>query len=196
MTAARRHRGFTLIELLLVLALLAVLAAAAWPSVLRVYGDFELKQAAADVRAKLAATRIRAIDNGVPYQFLYQPEGRRFLIAPQELPPVNKTGTNAAVQAAPLWKALGELPNDLRFQPLLSIGVSQKAPSELVADLPDATGLSGVTWASPILFLPDGSTVDAVFRLVDAKRQGIEISVRGLTGAVTVSPVLHQVDGR
>lgn len=196
MTAPRRHRGFTLIELLLVLALLAVLAAVAWPSVLRVYSDFELKQAASDVRTKLAATRIRAIDNGVPYQFLYEPEGRRFLIAPQELPPINQTGANTLVQTTPPFKALGELPNGLRFQPLLSIGVAQKAPSDLVADFPDATGLSGTTWAGPIVFLPDGSTVDAVFRLVDAKRQGIEISVRGLTGAVTVSPVLHQVDGR
>ncbi|MBN2217459.1 MAG: prepilin-type N-terminal cleavage/methylation domain-containing protein, partial [Pirellulales bacterium] len=63
------RRGVTLIELLLVLAILALVAATAWPSLERSLADQRLRDAADTIRAEWQHARAQAMSSGVAYQF-------------------------------------------------------------------------------------------------------------------------------
>src|SRR4051794_11573982 len=75
-----RH-GFTLLELLLVMALIVVLGAMAFPPIEAMYADARLVAAADQIRARWADARNQAIDEGRAYRFAIQPDGH-FRIAP------------------------------------------------------------------------------------------------------------------
>src|SRR4051794_15075176 len=75
-----RH-GFTLLEVLLVVAVIVILGAMAYPSIEAMYGDVRLSAAADQVRARWADARTKAIEDGRPYRFATQPDGQ-FRIAP------------------------------------------------------------------------------------------------------------------
>jgi hypothetical protein len=51
-----------------------------------------------------------------------------------------------------------------------------------------------MTWSSPIVFRADGSADDRTFRVMDEESRSAEITVRGLTGSVRVSPVFIMED--
>src|SRR5690348_16660356 len=77
-----RRRAYTLFELLLVLALLIVMAAIAYPTLDSLYADFRLSSAADQVRACWAEGRAHAVEEGRPYRFAVVPERGNFRIAP------------------------------------------------------------------------------------------------------------------
>lgn len=208
--AKRHHRGFTLVEMLLVLAVLATLAALAWPSMERVYRDLELKQAAQDVRTSLSQARLHAIDSGLIYQFRYEPMGQQYVVIPWEREFDSSSGDaqsgigNIGASAAPVIpKSSGRLGEELRFEAarnrdmMFATLADQSAGSEtlnaeLLAGLPEASRLAQASWSTPILFYPEGSGTDVTFDLLDQRGQFIRISVRGLTGAVTIGPVQQE----
>ncbi len=82
MISRTRKPGFTLLEMMLVLAVLAVVAVVTVPAVDRMYRTHRLQQTANDLRAKLAATRLHSIDEGIAYQFRFEPNGRHFVVIP------------------------------------------------------------------------------------------------------------------
>jgi len=56
-------------------------------------------------------------------------------------------------------------------------------------------GIEGVietTWSEAVLFYPDGTATNARFRIVGAKQSHIDITVRGLTGAATISDIIRK----
>lgn len=180
-------------EMLLVLAVLAVFAAAAWPAVTRFYGDYQLKDAVERVRVRLSATRLRAIDQGRTFQFCFEPEGTQFVAFPLQPPaPAQSAGGQAAsprVSNVPLVTA-DELGEGLQFQnPPDTAAAAYQLSAQHLAGSPDASRLAGVTWSQPILFHADGSATDGLFRIVDDKGQYVEFFVRGLTGTASSSSV-------
>jgi prepilin-type N-terminal cleavage/methylation domain-containing protein len=178
-TTASSRRGYTLLELTLVLAILLVLAGLAWPGIQRTYRQHQLQTAVEDVRGHLAACRMKAIDTGLVYQFVYETGGRRYYVLPFE-------ADDGSSSAAPP-SISGELGETLQFEDpegAAADGVPLPAVGRSAGDLLGAGGLS-----TPILFSPDGTATDASFDVVDDEGQYVRLSVRGLTAAVSVDVV-------
>jgi Tfp pilus assembly protein FimT len=178
-----RRGGFTLLEMLLVVAVLMATIGICWPLMQRAYNDLKVRDSAESVRLRLAATRLHAIDAGLTYQFRYEANGRRYVAVPFE-PPQSTGGSTDA-----LAREMGELPDGLTFESEGRDSQVESLDESLLAGLPDASRLADAGWGPPIMFYSDGSASDTKFRIFDENRQFIEISLRELTGFVTVSPV-------
>jgi len=175
-----RSRGYTLVELLIVLAVLASLAGLSWPAVREMLAKSELQNAARQFRAALLKVRLDAIQSGTVRQLRYRPGTGRFEVS-----------VLAAVDSEPGGDELGlaaGAPPDGSGEDRLSAGVSFHEPDEpQPADrLPDSAELQPDEWSAPILFFPNGRTSDARIRLEGRRGYRIEVTLRGITGAVTV----------
>ena len=198
--------GFTMIEMLLVLGVIAVIIAVAWPNVIRLTGQPRLLESSDKVRSLASSARIHAIESGLVYQFRYEPGGRRFVVIPfeREFESVSPDaqGTGASSSLGRFSKASGLLPEGVSFAapklPGTSSGTAsasggQKLSADLFSGLADAAKLEQASWSGPILFQPDGTGTDIAFELVDRRNQRVTVTVRGVTGAVTVSRI-HQME--
>lgn len=174
MARARQRRAFTLLELILVLAVIAMIMAAAVPSIQAMLDDARLQEAADTLRSRFAEARAHAIEEGRPYRFAIMPGQSDFRLAP-DLPEYwsgaeDPTATSAS-NVPPLILE-SKLPNDVVFN--LTEGQGGQA------------GDSG-PWSHLISFLPDGSCdADCNIDLQRLDSRPINIFVRGLTGSVTV----------
>lgn len=197
-----RRAGMTLIEMLLALSVLGILAALAWPSVLRIHNEQKIVDSAEKVRALVAVARVNAIESGLVYQFRHEIAGTHFLVVPfeREFEAVDARtqGAGAAEGLGRFSKASNELPKSVKFgnskiaaagatsSSSTTTGGSQQLASDVLSGLPQADKLSGLSWSGPILFQPDGSATDAEFTVVDERGQQVTLNVRGLTGAVAM----------
>lgn len=197
--------GYTLMELLLVLTVVAVIVAVAWPNVMRLSGRQKLTEAAERVRAVAASARVHAIESGLVYQFRYEPGGTHFLTVPfeREFESVSPNAKGTGTALGRFSKASGVLPKGVTFAaPTLTgssssnaaataMGTGQKLPSIALEGLPDAGTLGTLSWSGPIQFQPDGSSMDMSLDLIDKRNQRITLRIRGVTGSIGVSR-LHQ----
>jgi len=169
------RRGFTLLEVTLVLAVIVLLAAMAYPSLEAMYGDVKLSAGADLVRSRWADARTRAIEEGRPYRFATQPDGK-FRVAPD---------------ASDFWSG-GGTPSD-------SVGANDADVPPLVIEdsLPNGIGFAddsnsgessdGSGWTTVLRFLPDGTaSADRVITLRAEGYRSVQLKLRALTGAVTV----------
>jgi len=178
--------GFTLLEMILVVAILVAMFGISWPLMERAYGDLKLKESAEKVRLKMGAARIHAIDSGLSYQFRVESEGHRFLVVPYEY------ATEANLQDGVLEQEDGELPEGLSFQAVSEDASVEKIDEGMLAGFSNKSKLAEANWLAPLIFYPDGSATEASFRLVDEKRQYIEVSLRELTARIEVSAVQRE----
>ena len=195
--SASLNSGYTLIELLLAMAVLVVMAGIAWPVMQGQFQRYLLKNEVEKVRAKLAGTRIRAIDSGLIYQFLYEPGGRNFIVVPFE--GVETEAEQVDAGEGGLYRIAGSLSENVTFETPEDASTTSEDLSDLgvISDdflmgLPGSLELSSVSWSQPILFYPDGTAVSAAFNVVDTKKQFVRISVRELTGAVSVNAIRQE----
>jgi prepilin-type N-terminal cleavage/methylation domain-containing protein len=194
-TPRRRPGGFTLVEMLLVLAVLMMMAGLVWPSVTRLYSEHSLRQAAEGVRVRLTAARVNAIATGIAYQFRFEPSGRRFVVLPVSSD--DAAGTPGQ-STRPAWKVSGALPYKVQFELPLNPQAAatipvQPLPQDLFAGLPDGAQLASVNWSPPVLFYPDGSADNFVLGFVDQRQQTVQLTIRGLTAAVTLGKVQRKL---
>jgi type II secretory pathway pseudopilin PulG len=188
------NNGYTLLELLLAMGVLIVMAGMAWPLVQGQFERYRLKSEVETVRAKLAGTRIRAIDSGLMYQFLYEPGGRNFIVVPFEGLETESEQVDAG--GGSLYRIAGSLSENVMFENSEDVAMTSGELPDLgvisddfLSGLPGSLELSSVSWSQPILFYPDGTSVSAAFNVVDANKQFVRISVRDLTGAVSVDEI-------
>jgi prepilin-type N-terminal cleavage/methylation domain-containing protein len=67
------RQGFTLLELMLVLGLLVMVGAIAWPSIQKAYEGIRLKKTAEQVMAAFGHARVLAMSTGVSQVFRFEP---------------------------------------------------------------------------------------------------------------------------
>ncbi|MGE3317464.1 MAG: prepilin-type N-terminal cleavage/methylation domain-containing protein [Planctomycetaceae bacterium] len=187
------HSGFTLMEMLLVLAVLLLLSAVAWPVLEHVLADYQLKRSAETVGTAIAGARLRAIDAGAAYQFRYEPGGRNWFVVPFDRDDLSGGAeSTAGTTAATARTLMGELPESLSFRAADGSNAGERLQSEALQLLPNAVQLVNKTWSPAILFYSDGSAAEAAFEVLDKEGDAFRISVRDLTGTVSIDRVLVQ----
>jgi len=165
-----RRAGLTLIEVLLVLTIIIVLGAVAYPTLSAMYGDVRVKAAADEVRAAWAEARAQAIEDGRAYRFAVEPGTGQFRVAPDADEFWDGSGGGpAAENAAPPHLQDGTLPNGIVF--------------DVSGELPAAG-----SWSTVVVFNPDGTcSRDAEVALKeDDDSTPVVVRVRAMTGAVSV----------
>jgi prepilin-type N-terminal cleavage/methylation domain-containing protein len=172
--------GFTLLEMLLVLALMSALAAVAIPSFQGPLADRRLRSSAEHVRAAWLTARSEAMTSAQIYMFRYEPQTGDYTIGPWD-------GDGSGVETASnslsvVSGAPTTLPEGVTF-----VGGSTQQDTRSAAV--DATGASAIGGSSapPVLFYTDGSTSTVELQLAHEIGLGVTLSMRGLTGVVTVS---------
>ncbi len=189
----RRSFGFTLLEMLIALGVVLLVAGAVWPALLQYLQRTPLIDSGRVVQNTLDAARIAAIDRGVPYHFVYEPGGRRFMFLPAG-------GISAAeeevAQTTDAHETLsGELPEGFQF---VTPDDAEAGTFAITAEMIGGTRTSefaGANWSTPAVYYPDGSGTDYFFEIEDDRQQYLQVSVRKLTGASRVSKLNFRTGG-
>ena len=182
------RRAVTLIEVLLVLSILTGLAALSYPSVDRLMEQLAMDEAVSPVRNHLASTRIRALDAGLTWQFRFEPGGRRYVAVPYEFDEIEGDEEQQQTQLELLPRVSGQLPEGFAFSPADEASSGTEALDELaVAGLTEQAKLAETSWSPPLLFFSDGTSQTVSFDIVDEQLRSRRLSVRALTGSVTLS---------
>jgi len=196
-TVRRRH-GYTLLELLIVLAILVVFLSLAWPSMRTLSQTGQLRDAARQLRVQLLEARLDAIQSGSVRLFRYQPgTGSYEVSSASDFETVDDLGliapSDAAIDDSLSNRDLGgalspqrELPDDIVFY-----DPDMEPTPDFAGDL--AGGGISQAWSTPIVFYPNGRTLNGRLRLA-ARRYAVDLSLRGLTGTVTIGEVQRLED--
>ena len=179
MVKARRktRRGFTLIEVLLVLALMAVIAAMAWPALRSPFAGRRLHAAADQVRSEWFQARVEAMRSGHVYAFRYQVGGDRFRTSSEDAPPPSDDKT---------------LPDGVKF---LADEARNDDLSALPPDIePESLDDLADGWSDPVFFYPDGTTSDVRLVLAGNQSRAVCIMLRGITGTASVTDLASIVE--
>lgn len=196
-----RRAAFTLIELCLVLAVLVVLTAAAWPALDAMLNTRGLNAAADQVRAAWIKARLEAQTTGQIYQFRCEPGGATYEISVYDQQTYDETiATVTKAESEQISSGFASsagggvpigpqtLPEGITFAALKLVEDGRDAPTRQGAGvLPDASGLS-----PPVLFYADGTTSSVTCVLGDQKQLYMLLVMRGLTGVVSVSEPLSE----
>ena len=178
-----------MLEVLLALAVIVALLTVVWPSVTRMYQDYRIKSVVNDVRVQVAGIRTLSLDQGVSYQFRYEPDGTYFVAVPSEYGATSLVDddTSNAVN-----KIYGVLPDGMQFKHIDDNNDpnTEKLSEIWLEGMENITTLSGKDWSAPLYFHPDGTASEGQFMIVSVQDGiGMSISVRGLTGAVSMSSI-------
>ena len=188
--------GFSLMELLIVLALLVVVAGIAAPAMMDRLADSQVHRAADSVREVLSEARTYAIDSGIDYQFRYEVNGQFFVVLPTETEPTLSNSVSTDTGSSDYMRLSGQLQDTLFLRAMKDDSESSdKLEAIWFGSLPDAGVLTQKSWSAPIYFRFDGSADDRTFRVMDESGRTSELSVRGLTGAVRMTPVYVSAEG-
>lgn len=197
---AQQRQGVTLLEMLIALAILIVLVSLTYPSARRLLLNFDLKEASQGVRDGLGRARNRAVQEGVTYQARFALNGQWFAIIPQDTGLSTTAGTEttnanlANTTSDTIWKLTGKLPEDLEFRYVSDQQVmAATVPSEMFVGLSNASELAQIQWGPAILFRPDGTADDMVVEIFHPEQKRVvQVYIRGLTGAVSLSGVIEE----
>lgn len=186
----RNRGGFTLFELMIVLAILLAVTAMAAPTMMERIRSGRVQEAAENVRGVLAAARTYAIDTGVDYHFRFEVGGNNVVAIPAEQDSAIGNSYDADSETAEFLYRSGELPKTIFLRSSSGdTSGSETLKSKSFGNLENAGDLASKTWSMPILFRSDGSAEDKTFRVMDEQQRSCDVSVRGLTGAISTSGV-------
>lgn len=194
---------------MLVVGLLAIVAAMAWPTFQEMFEGARLSDAASELRTTLREARRRAVADGLAYRCDYLPGAGLVRIVPASDPfevDSDEFDPGAPRRSAPSTlgrastaneeaddfephRAQWELPHGVRilvreeFDPDLAGEAEDRPP----ASAPAAPGPADRPEWTPLCELrPDGSATAAPIRLADRRGLAVEILVDSLTGAVEI----------
>jgi Tfp pilus assembly protein FimT len=183
--AVARCRAMTLLEIVLTLSLLVILAAMTWPALGRPMARQRLRGSADQVRTEWVRARVEAMSSNRTYVFRYTPDGDTYTIQAYASEdeaacdvPVEGSDTESPPDASSRQRRLAD---KVRFV----VGEAQSGASTGTMAIGDAP--SSAEAGQPIFFYSDGTCSDAQLQLINEYGNTITLSLRGLTGVVTVS---------
>lgn len=188
------RRALTLLEIILVLVLMCVLGGMAYITVMRPMAAQRLETAADQLRAEWLRARNRAMSRGATYAFRCSQENGAYTVEPyndasEDASLMGSFGGTSVSGNTTASVIQGELPENIVVHDgnVLADELSSAdfAESGLAAD---GFGTQG-SWT--ILFFPDGTATSAVITLRNEYGRAIDVSLRGLTGAVLVGEAYH-----
>jgi prepilin-type N-terminal cleavage/methylation domain-containing protein len=184
------RRGYTLLELLIVLAIILIVSAMAAPSLMERLRSGNVQEAAQQVSEVLAAARTYAIDTGVDYHFRFEVGGNNVIAIPAEPGETLGNSNGSDSDSADFLYRARTLSDSL----VLQYSHDSKSGTETLkgpafGNLENAGELASKNWSEPILFRFDGSSETMTFRVMDKEQRSCDVSVRGLTGAISTSGV-------
>jgi type II secretory pathway pseudopilin PulG len=158
-------------ELMLVMAIIVIAGSLTVPAIWTMLSITRQSAAGDQVRAQLAETRARAMDEGRPYRLGYVPGTGIFQIAPED---------------SPAWDqiALDTYQDEDVYRDSLPEGIVFAKSEE---DITQGNGSPGSSWETIAVYLPAGNARDDGFTYFGL--QGavpMRVEVRGLTGAVDI----------
>lgn len=175
--------GFSLLEISVVLVILVILAGLAWPRLSNSLDARQIHAAADQLRTDWGRARVRAIREGEPFAFQYQPGTNVYMIQAESA----ATAEDADATAA---NCQCQLPTGM----LLSAVGSGTAPASEGSTASRAGTASSVrattgdgTWSEAVWFLPDGSADDTQVQITSPAGRALTVELRGLTGQSQVS---------
>jgi type II secretion system protein H len=181
----RKRAGYTLLEITLVIALMAIMAALAVPSMDGMYGEVKTRSAADCFRSTLLTARSHAIDEGRPYSVGVVPGTGHYRIAPDDPSFWNGAGeaTSPLDSATPAFVLEESLPGGMHF------ATDDGSPQDENSDSPAADSVDSSQWTKQATFFPDGTALadtQVTFHLTGSRP--LVLKLRALTGGVTVAP--------
>ena len=182
--------GYTLLELLIVLAIIMIVSVMAAPALMERVRSGHVREAAQHVTEVLAAARTYAIDTGVDYHFRFEVGGNNVVAIPAEPGETLGNSNGSDTDSADLLYHTAKLPDTIVLQyrhDSKSGTESLKGPA--FGNLPNGGELASKNWSQPLLFRFDGSSETMTFRVMDKEQRSCDVSVRGLTGAISTSGV-------
>lgn len=183
------RNGFALMELLLVLAVIVILGAMAYPTFESLQGDLRLRQAADQIRGVWALGRVQAANEGRPYRFAVVPNKGNYRLAPDSSDfwgggGPDLSGTTGTSDRPVIIEAA--LPRGVRVSTADSPATGFDATDDTL--LPPGQVDPGM-YNRMATFMPDGTCQEDVSVIFASRgNQPIVLKLRGITGGVTVKP--------
>lgn len=185
-----RRGGYTLLELMIVLAIILIVSALAAPSLMDRVRSGNVREAAQHVSEVLAAARTYAIDTGVDYHFRFEVGGNNVIAIPAEPGETLGNSNGSDTDSADLLYHTAKLSDTIVLQYSQdSTSGSETLKGPAFGNLENSGELISKSWSEPILFRFDGSSETMTFRVMDKELRSCDVSVRGLTGAISTSGV-------
>lgn len=207
--------GFTLFELILVIGIVSILMAMAWPAYDQLFAARQLPEAANELRTFLRDTRRQAMADGIIYRCDFAPDTARIRIVPATDPyegsatddetstygstSSTEGGASGGTGSEPFipMREQRELTGTIRvieekkFEEGPNAKDSEAQALENVekqAEAPTDESMNDSTtkWVPLAAFYPDGSATPTTIRLIDQDDHFIEIWVAALTGEVSI----------
>jgi prepilin-type N-terminal cleavage/methylation domain-containing protein len=182
--------GVTLLEVMLTLAVLVLMAGIAWPVLSRAFENQRLKKSADLLRAEWTHARVQAMSTGYVYIFQFTPGEQRYST-------YRRVGSEVELSADGQFQAVDvgslqpfgkeqSLPEGIRFAAgeVLWDTRAEMYNTDRTTFLSPDQG-----WSGPVFFYPDGTTSTARITLENERGRRIDISLRGLTGMVSISDI-------
>lgn len=184
---------------MLVLAVIVSIAGLSWPQLSGFLKREGVMSDVEQVRQLLDHARVQAVEEGVRYQFRYEPNGRKYVLLPYELLlPSENQANSESTQSSSLPERfekarVHELSEDCYFySPTMLSGepvVVERIPEAWLQMVENGVQHRDVSWASPIIYSPDGSATSGDVTVADQDHRYISLTVRALTGAVVTSRI-------
>ena len=159
-----RKNGYSLLELIIVLILISLSTALVTPSLSRFSKTIELKASAKKVSGILRYCRSEAINKGLVYQVIFNPELREVMVQSIDLNEEKKEGDKKEELSGKTYS----LPQGIEMKE-----VNLTSP-QYPSDLPT------------VEFYPNGGSNGGSFLLISQEQKGYKIKVDFLTGVVKV----------